>query len=401
MSDDLPFPDDAPVEPVKKTPKKVKPLELVEDQKELIRRIWDKKDLLVVIGETFGGDPTLTLDSPEGKAVRLFISTIDTVAPIVEPPKEEVRLKQTKLTQEQIDNITVLLENESPPTVKEIVKLLFGEIKDLSPLHTEYRMVYAAVKKINEEATNIWDEPVTSRRYEPPKSLSAMIGMTNRYVGNPANPSKALYDPATIKKSHENNLNALVSYMKNVKFFQQASQYDRQADRNLFESTFVRHVQDKASDLSPEEVDTYINIATETVKVARFDRDILYQERIRDNIFEAHGTTENSQKLSMPLVESIKTLIGNRDGSNKHLHKLIESVSGARSERLKLNNNRNDALINIISKWTEEKGRNELIALAKKEHMEDVAEFDRIETLDDTWALMAGLTRKEALYGQQ
>jgi hypothetical protein len=369
-------------------------ISLTEAQKEVVRAYWDKESIDIVAQRAFE-KPDISMNSPEAGAVRSFIATLG--APAHEEPKPRVR--PTELTETQKNNIAALLENEPPPSVREIVSMLFGEIKDLSPLHAEYKLVFAHIRHVREDATDMWDEPVETRRYHPPTKLTNMIGMANRYVGNPHDPNKALYDMANMKKAQDANLRALLSYMQNAHFVTRASLYQRQADRNLFESTFVQHLHDKAADLSAEEVDIYITIAVEIVRVAQFDRDIALQERIRNNILESAGADESKVKLSMSLVESINSMMNKRDDSSKLIQNLIKSVAGERAKRLSGKDNKNDALINLINLWTEEQSRMDLIKLAKKEHEEDDAEFGRIASLDDAIALMAGLSREEASNG--
>lgn len=374
--------------PKPKTPEIV----LTDAHKDVIRALWDKESLDVVAQKAFS-NPALTLNSLETNAVRTFIASMG--EPRVEQkPKIE---KMNELTPELKANINALMEREEPPSVKEVVEMLFGVIPDLSPLHWQYRLVHEYIKFVREDAVDMWDEPVKTRRYTPPQKFSSMIGMCNRYVINPNDSNKALYDQATMKKAQENNLRALLGHMNNAHFITRASLYQRQADRNLFESTFVRHLHDKAADLTQEEVDIYITIAVEVVRVSQFDRDIALQERLRNNILETAGADENKVKLSMSLVESINTMMTKRDSSSKLVHTLVNSVAGERSKRINSRSGGTDSLVTLINLWIDEQSRMDLIALAKKEKEEDEKEFGRIASLDDAIALMAGLSREEAM----
>lgn len=384
----------APIEPPKKRGRPKRPPELTDAQKETVRALWDKEPIDVVAQKVFANS-RLDLNSPETLVVREYIATLDGAEPVVEKEREKI----TELTEAMKVNIEALLATDEPPTVKEIVLMLFPDIKDLSPLHKEYKLVYEHVKHLKEDAVDAWDEPVETRRYTPPQKLVSVIGMTNRFVGNPHDPTKQLYDIATMKKAQQANLHALMSYMKTAHFVTRASLYQRKADRDLFESTFVRHVHDKAADLTPEEVDMYITIAVEVVRVSQFDRDIALQERIRNNVLEGNGDSEGKVKLSMSLVDSINSMMDKRDASNKQIQSLIKSVAGERAKRLDGKQTTNDSIVNLINLWIEEQTRQDLIALAKKEHEEDEAEFGRIASLDDAIALMAGLTRNEAVRG--
>ena len=380
-----------PPTPSKKgRPKKV--IVLTDAQKDVVRTLWDKEPQDIVAQKAFS-DTSLTLNSPETATVKAFMATIGEDVSAVVLPKPE---KQDELTKEQKRNISALMEREDPPTVKEVVEMLFGACDDMSPLHWQYRLVYSYVKEIKEEATDMWDEPVETRRYHPPGKLDSIIGMANRYVGNPHDPGKALYDKPTLKKAQDANLRALANHMKNDHFVTRASLYQRQAERNLFESSFVRHLHDKAADLTQEEVDIYITIAVEIVRVSQFDRDIALQERIRNNALEKATIDPEKARLSMTLVESISTMMTKRDASNKSIHSLINSVAGERAKRIGSKTGGNDSFSTLINLWIEEVSRMDLLELAKKEHKEDEEEYNRIASLDDAIALMAGLSREEA-----
>lgn len=378
-------------------------LELTEEQKQFVQENWTKMDLKTLTQKTFN-NPEINGHHTEAKSIKAYISSLSPNGE--ETPAIKTTQRVTKgsfeLTPAQKATIDSLLNTDQPPSTKEIFKLLFPKITLKHYLIPEYKAVAKYIREVNEEAVDIWDEPVENRRYKPPKIYPAVIGLVNRYVSNPFDPSKAMYDPANIKPAHEKNLKALMSYMQMTRFVLQASQYDKKADRDLFESTFVRQVQDKAADLTPEEVDMYIAVAQETVSVAQIERSITRQERLIDETLEEKDDKEGSKaRLSMSLVESVNSLREKLDKSKGRLKGLIESVAGSRKDRLDGKANQNDSIANLIGAWMDEKRRQEMIAIAKKEHAEDAAEMERLESLDDTFALIAGMSKQEAILGPQ
>ena len=407
MSEEPPFPEIPETPPAPKEKRKgnyvnasYKILELTEAQKATVRAQWDKMDLKTLTRLVFDNQE-LNGHNTEAKSIKSYIASLS-IDGKETPPKiattQHITKGELELTQPQVDSIVSLLSGEEPPSINEIVKMLFPEFADkaIIPTTREYRAVLKVVKSCNENAVDIWDEPVVERRYKPPFSYSSIVGLVNKHVNNPVDTRKALYDMATIKPSHERNLKALLSHMKSTKFVLEASMYDRRVDRDLFESTFIRQTQDKAADLTPEEVDTYIAIAAGTVRESQVERQIAFERRMSNDCLEGNDETGNKAKLSMSLVESIKALQGERKELKSHTHKLITSVSGSRSARLKEKGVKDDYLGNLIEAWREEEKRLELIELAKKEHMEDTEEFNKIKSLDHSFALIAGMTRAEA-----
>jgi hypothetical protein len=203
-----------------------------------------------------------------------------------------------------------------------------------------------------------------------------------------------------MKPGQEKNLKALLSYMRNTKFILQASQYDKKADRDLFESTFVRFVQDKAADLVPEEVDMYVSAAAETVHVSQTERGIQKQEDMIEECLNDKDDKDGGKiRLSMSLVDSVNSLRDKLDKSKGRLKGLIESVSGSRSKRIDNKSNKDDHLGNLLALWSDPETRARLIELGLKEHEEDAKEYVRIRDAEDTWALIAGMDEDEATGG--
>ena len=371
-------------------------IELTEEQKAYVDVNWDKQDLLTLTRAVFKNEE-LDGRSTEGRSVKAYIAGKGVE---VKTTGDRPRKGAYVLTDPQKTSVTALLNMDEPPSVKEMFKMIFPDIKNYSPLCSEYQALSRFVKSVNEEAMDIWEEPVTERRYKPPTNFQALIGMVNRYVNNPVDPSRALYDNASLKPAQEKNLKALLSYIRSTKFILQSSQYDRKADRELFESTFIRFVQDKAADLIPEEVDMYISAASETVQVAQIERGIQKQERLIDECLDEKDDKDGHKaRLSMSLVESVNSLREKLDKSKGRLKGLIESVSGSRSKRIDNKTNKNDHLGNLLQLWSDPETRARLVELGLKEHEEDAKEYVRIRDAEDSWALIAGMDEDEATSG--
>lgn len=384
----------------KVTPKK-KVVVLTDEQKTFVASHWANPewDLRRITCSIFD-DANLDIHHPEGKAVRSYIATLGTTPPIEKPIPTPPRKGRFELTEVQKTNVEAFLNQDEVPTLREIFQIIFPNIKNYSTLCAEYQALSRFIKETNEEAINIWEEPVSERRYKPPGTWLILLGIVNKMVGNPNDPNRVLYDQLKMKASEERHIKALFGYMRTLTFTLKASQYDKKADRDLFISTFITHTQDKASELTPEEVDTYIAIAAETIQVAQIDREVQMQQRLITESLEGSDDENGTKaKLSMSLVESINSLRDKLKESKNHVHKLITSVAGSRSKRIENKINKNDYLGNWINQWIEEESRKELIALGKKEHEEDAAEFGRIKSMDDSWALIAGMTEKEARGG--
>jgi hypothetical protein len=308
-----------------------------------------------------------------------------------------IKKGRCKLTPEQKTNIESLLNQDEIPAIREIFKMVFPDMKNYSTLCAEYQAVSKFIKETNEDAIDIWEEPVTERRYKPPGSWSILLGIVNKSVGNRHDINRALYDPAKMKAVDERNIKALFSYMRNNEFILRASQYDKKADRESFINTFIRNTHDKAADLTADEVDAYLDLCSETIQANQINREVQHQQKLISDCLNGEDDEEGSKaRLSMSLVESINSLREKLDKSKRHIHTLRTSVSGSRKDRLDSKKTKDDHLGNWFALWVEELTRKDIIALGKKEHEEDKVEYGRIKSMDDSWALVAGMTEEEA-----
>lgn len=405
MSMDAPFPDndDIPQIPeedvVEKKTKRVgnyatanyKTVDLTAEQKRLI-------------DENFGplngnlNDLTALLDPAQpdgrtalGKSIKIYLTGQGKKVEIAQRKKGPVIL-----TEDQKFTIQSLLNSAAPPSVKEMVKILFPDLQKITPLHGEYKAIYAIVKGIQLEDADIWDEPVENRQYKPPVGFSGLIARVNHAVSNPVDHNKAMYDVNKLKPVDEKNLRSLVGYLKTPRFIYQASQYTKFVDRELFETSFIRYVHDKAADLTQNEMDLYLIVAAKTVQASRLDRNIeKFEERI-DESFEGDDDERGSRsKLSMSLVEASNNLRDKLIKTEGQISSLTTSLDGERYKRLKDRDSRNSTILNLFAEVIQEDTRNRIMEFGIQEKEEDVAEVKRLKNMTAVLGLIAGQSEDE------
>lgn len=278
----------------------------------------------------------------------------------------------------------------------EMLKVLFPDILNPSMLCSQGRAIFKYFKEISvDKVYDMWDEPVESQEYKPPVNFQALVGRANAYIPNQINPSKQAFDINNLKSGEERNLRALFAYTKTARFRYQASIYDKKPDRTLFESTFMRYVVDKASELTPEEVDQYIAAAAETINTAKIQRRIDTMENIIDGLLDGIDDNGERKKLSMTHVETVNVLRTKLTDSKKLTHSIVESLAGSRAKRLdnKLASVAN--MLNLTDSWTQEESRLQLLAIGKMEKEQDANEVKRIKNMSDVKALIKGLSEAE------
>ena len=213
-----------------------------------------------------------------------------------------------------------------------------------------------------------------------------MLQRINKYVHNGINESKI-----TVKQKTE--IKSIIGYVHTYRFLYQINSYENQNDRDLFESSFIRYTHDKG-DLSQEEVDQYIVLASEVVISANIQRRKNHLTTLLDNIVE-----DQAGRASMSLVEVIGKVETEYNQSVNRQQKLLGDLKEKRSDKLKKQIRENASILNLVQTWKEEESRKKMIHLAelKKEIVKE--EIDRLSSMDELKCRILGLSEDEALNG--
>lgn len=264
----------------------------------------------------------------------------------------------------------------------------------LTPLSREFKAVYRYLQEIAPNFINS-DEEMAVDRYDPPKSIYKLVPIVNRYVLNPKKEGMPMYEQGKLTAQDERNLRALLAYLNVFRFVQQINKYTKQEDRDLFESTFIRHTYDK-TDLSQEEVDQYISLASKIVTSSQLQS----EEQVLRNVIELQLTEGDTNKISISYVEALDNI---RDKSKEIeiiINRLTKELNGSRASKMDGKAAANASFLNLVEAFKHKETRDLMIKMAEKIKEEESAQIKRLFTMDDMKALLAGVT-KEELLGQQ
>ena len=361
-------------------------IKLTEDQKSLALNLSEAGANMADITKAVFIDESLDGRSIEGKSIKAFL---------INHGKEVKTTKYEKtgnfeLNEEQKDIVKQNVDSVSSAT--EMTRLVFRIPDDekIEPLSKEFKAVFAYIKSISKN-TSSNEEPVDDVIYKPPLAIQHVIGKVNTYVrtGN----GKKAYDWNNLTKDDRKNLETLVSYMNVQRFVYQASQYERKVDRDLYESSFIRYTHDKP-DLTEEEVDQYMALCEEVVLAISASRRKIKLENEVDRVLDS----DERRFVSQPMVEAIKDLKNEIEKSKARQEKLVNTLSGTRRDRIKGKTDRNSSVLNLLEAWQKEEKRNDIINLGIAEHEKDEKEFDRLSNMDAVQALIAGMSKDEAIH---
>ncbi len=360
---------------------------LSQDQQNLIIQIWNKDkdnppDLLSLTQLVFPEASDIDGRSVYGKAVKKFLASRAlkiTTKSVYKP------MGRKEFTQDQKDYIT---NRAATMTSVDLARDIFQDPK-LGNLSIEARSVQeylASLPTQIKDATVDLSEPEEPLgEYRPPKTLERALNKINKFVLNAIDKDK-------ITPKQRRDSNSLISYLHTYRFLHQISTYSTVINRDLFESSFIRYTYDK-SDLTQEEVDQYIVLATEVVISSNIQETVeVLQSQIDQEV-------DSGNKIPMALVDAVTSARNEYNQCVLRQQKLLNDLKVKRSERLSNQIKENASILNLVHIWKDEESRIEMIKMADMRREVLKSEMARIASMDDLKSKVCGLTQDEVLNG--
>lgn len=350
-------------------------LALTEKQKTQIQEEFVKNPDLRHITQIVFEDDSLDGRSKEGRAVRAFLINNNLEFNTTTPQ----RVEEIDLTTEQreflmSDNI------ERGMNALEATRLAFRD-REIQPLSQQHRMVMEFLRSYRPEIVDD-NDMITSDKWTPPKSLSRAIKKVNDWAGQ-------TFDEISIQTKQKKMCERLLYYLKSPRFVHFINQYSTIADRDLFESEFVRTVWDKP-DLTNDELNLYITVCTNYVRQKHI------QQRI-DRLNNMLNDTENERDITLRLTELIKATSDELNQCEKRIESLTKDLNGSRQARLKARGEQNGSIAALVEAFQEKEERDRMIMMAEMQNKLIEEEADRLESMDDYKARILGISKKEIL----
>jgi hypothetical protein len=326
----------------------------------------------LIFGEGFDGR------SQQGKLIKNYLASRQ----IVPKKSHEYEAKGLiDLTDEQKEYVS----NNCPTmTAVEIAKIIFKN-NDLTNLNQETRSVGEYIKTLDTKVVYSNPNEIPEGDYKPPTTQNRCLARINKYVHEGIDETK-------LTGKQKRDIQSLIGYLHTYRFLHQINTYQDQSERELFESSFIRYTYDK-NDLTQEEVDQYIVLATEVVISSNI------QGTIQALQLQLDAAVDSGEKISMSLVEAISTARNEYNQSVGRQQKLLSDLKVKRSERLSKQVKENASILNLVELWKEEESRKEMIRLAEMRKELLAKEVDRLSTIDEIKARIMGISKDEVLNG--
>lgn len=349
--------------------------DLTEKQKEEILKLFKQNPDLMFITRKVFNDESIDGRSKQGRAVRKFLAEQDKKANTSLAPKVE----QVHLTKEQkeflmTDNIEVGMN------ALEVARLTFKD-RDVQPLSMKHRVIVDFLKTYRPEIVDD-NEIVTKEKWTPPKSINRAIVKINNFCAT-------ALDELTIQTKQKKLVEQLIIYLRSPRFNHFINQYATLADRDLFESEFVRAVWDKP-DLTNDELNLYVTVCTNYVRQKHI------QQRI-DKLNALLDDQDNERDITMRLTEIIKATSEELNQCEKRIESLTKDLNGSRTARLKAKGEENGSIFALVEAFQEREERDRMIMMAELQNKLIEEEADRLESMDDYKARVLGISKKELL----
>jgi hypothetical protein len=276
--------------------------------------------------------------------------------------------------------------NASLMSAVHLARVIF-EDETITNLHAEARAVNDYLQTLDPSVIAQDTADVPDVTYVAPKSFDKTFIRANLYIA-------PKIDKKKISPKHRRGIEALMGYLNTYRFIHQIETYTTNTDRILYESCFVRYTYDK-SDLSQEEVDQYIVLATEVVIGSTIQA---RSERLQQLLDVSAEDTEG-RRVAMGLVQAISAAQTEYNQCIGRQHKLLSDLKEKRSDKLKNQIRANASIINLIEIWKEEESRLKLIKLAELRKKAIKAEVKKLTTMDEVKARVMGISEDEILNG--
>ncbi len=295
--------------------------------------------------------------------------------------EKEVKTGKFTLTPEQKEYIT---NNCSTMKGMEMARVLFDN-QNIAPAGLEMRAISNFLKTVDPKI--LYNGELPDDEYVAPNTADRVVARIRKYVEVAKN-----WDAKKLTPTQKRNVESLMNYLADFRFKFQVDSYEDKNDKELFQSSYIKYTYDKP-DLSQENCDQYISLCSLIIRATKIEKNILMLEREQDRFLQDEG------KISMAVVEAIKTAGTELGTCMKMQQTLLESLIQERSDKLSDEIKDKASLLNLINAWRNYDSRQNLLKLAKEKKDNLRKEIHELANLEEVKMRILGLDIDEVLNG--
>ena len=348
-----------------------------EDKEKIILLFNDSPDLNYIV-RTFSGDNSLDGRCKLGRAIRAFLAN--------EGKDYGVRGESNKGSINLTDSQRKFLMSEMiNPQMKpiEIARLCFKD-ESVKPLSLEHRVILKFLQEYRSDVVD-YTAVLVDGDWMKPVSVKQVAVKVNKWC-NLVHST----DPDEMNNKHRKCLEKLLNYLQTYKLWATINSFKTQADRDLFESEFVRSTWDKP-DLSPEEINQYMMICSNYVRAKHIQK--------RLDSFHAMLESEDLQAndINIKLTEHCKAINEELNACEKRISDLITKLNGDRSKRIEKLQTANSSILSLVEAFQNKDERDQMVLAAKMRSELVESEANRLESMDEFKARIFGVSISELI----
>lgn len=351
-------------------------MKLTKEQAEKVKELFKKYPDIKKLTQLIFDDESLDGRTQEGRAVKRFLV------------KEGLQYKTTLV--EKVTPLTLteeqqafLLGSRVEMGMKpiEITRLLFNRV-DIQPLGIENRTVLDFLRKHRPDIIDE-DDIIVVEKWKPPIRLVQAIKKVNDWTGRQLNEGQ-------MTTKDRKCCEQLLLHLKSPRFSNFINQYKSVADRDLFESEFIRSVWDKP-DLTIDELNLYITVCGNYVRQKHIQKRLDVFNHKLENMENA------DQDVNMRFNELIKNTSDELNACEKRIETLVQKLNGDRAKRLSEQGKDTVSIVALVEAFQEFQERERLVHMADMENELASDEADRLESMDEMKARVLGISKRELL----
>lgn len=352
--DNLPEDDSKPVK-----------LELSKEQQLIVLKEWqarfDNPPAIEELLKLVWPDKKLTLNHREARLIKQFLVEKE----LKFPDKIPKELKE--LTDEQRQ----FIENNLNMSDREVAQVLFDK-PFLPPMSREARLIRKYKEELRKQGLSLKpldEEEETAEEYRPPSNVERCCVRINKCVQG------AKFDNKNLTPTQKKQVYAALNHLNSDRFIHHMNLIANSDDRKLFEHVYLKYVYDKP-DLSQEDLDQYVILANESVMESSIKRTIAMLEA------EQQRSLDETGKLQMTIVDSIKVSRDEYNACIKRQQSLFKALTEERSKRLQERIGPQFTLLNMVDAMKNEERRRQIVQEAEKRNDKLKGEIQRLSEMD-------------------
>jgi hypothetical protein len=329
----------------------------------------ERPDIIWIVQQVWK-DASLDGRSMQGKALAEYFAAEN---------KEYKTTKYEKSAETLTDEQVELLTNEvfAPgKTALDIARFVLDDL-NLKPLSVGHRLVQQWLKQNRPEIMHSSGE--VSGKWTPPASVAKVVGLVNEHVGTN-------FKREELSEKIRRQMSALKNILCSKRFYIMINELLIREERDLVESSLVKHIWDKP-DLTYDEENMYISVCMAYVDQvhARKRKDKLHQEVMNCT----------DKELSIKLNENLKTASDEVDKIGKSISETLKRVTEMRNKRIESGGGNSSTMISIVEAWQEEEERKRLLIQRRMRASLVSEEADKFENVEDFKARILGISKEE------